>query len=246
MDNVELQMDVYYPMPSDGPSPVLLYVHGGGWWRGDKGAIFPDHIALVEAGFLVASVNYRLILQYQFPAMIEDVKCAVRYLRAHADQYNIDPERIGAWGASAGGHLVSLLGLADETAGWDVGQYLEYSSEVKAVVDLFGPTDLRNLRNFDYKDLYVDDAHLDDASPVQYVTADAPSFLIMHGEDDTVVPLEQSLELYSRLVENGVDAKIVIVKNSGHGFKQTGDVAMRPTSEEIMNMIVDFFTTVLE
>ncbi len=108
MDGVELKMDIYYPASNESRWPVTMYVHGGGWSKGDKadGAGAIEIPALQSAGFLAAAVNYRLAPKYPFPAMIEDVKCAVRYLRAHADQYNLDPDRIGAWGGSAGGQSV--------------------------------------------------------------------------------------------------------------------------------------------
>ena len=140
MNDLPQKMDIYYPA-SGGPWPVIMYVHGGSWYQGDK-AEGEGWRGLNEQGFLVVSVNYRLgDYQTKFPAMIEDVKCAVRYLRAHASDYNIDPDHIGAIGASAGGHLVALLGTADESAGWDVGKYLEQSSRVQAVISLAGIAD---------------------------------------------------------------------------------------------------------
>ena len=145
VDGIDLKMDVYYPSATDGrPAPVAVYVHGGGWVSGSKGggAGRLDVGELVSRGYVVASVDYRLAPTYQFPAQIEDVKCAIRSLRAQAAEYGIDPDRIGAWGGSAGGHLVSLLGTTDARAGFDVGPYPEQSSRVRAVVDLFGPSDL--------------------------------------------------------------------------------------------------------
>ena len=140
MNGLPQTMDVYYPS-SGGPWPVVLYVHGGSWYQGDK-AEGEGWRGLNDSGFLVISVNYRLgDYQTKFPAMIEDVKCAVRYLRAHSAEYNLDPDNIGVIGASAGGHLVALLGTADESAGWDVGEYLEQSSKVQAVVVISGISD---------------------------------------------------------------------------------------------------------
>jgi len=244
MDGVALKMDVYYPSENSGRFAVTMYVHGGGWSSGDKakgaGAVeFPE---LQKAGFLVVSVNYRLAPEYQFPAMIEDVKCAVRYLRAHADQYNLDSNRIGVFGGSAGGHLVSMLGVTDESAGFDVGEYLEYSSRVQAVVDMFGPADLTVdfegggetvRRAFGDFDLAL-------ASPVTYASADDPPLLILHGEEDALVPIEQSEELLAKLQAAGVQAELVPVANAGHGFKPVGG-EISPSREEISQMIVSFF-----
>lgn len=251
MDGVALKMDVYYPAENNGRFPVAMYVHGGGWSSGDKekGAGALDMPQLQGAGFLVVAVNYRLAPEYQFPAMIEDVKCAVRSLRAHADEYNLDPDRIGAWGGSAGGHLVSMLGTTDASAGFDVGEYLEYSSRVQAVVDMFGPADLTvgfegnptsKVENVVFGGF---DPAL--ASPVTYVTADDPPFLMLHGEKDTLVPIEQSEILLATLQKAGVPAELVRVKNAGHSFKPVGG-EISPTRPELSQMILNFFEETLK
>ncbi|NOY98871.1 MAG: alpha/beta hydrolase fold domain-containing protein [Chloroflexi bacterium] len=251
VDGVALKMDVYYPQTDSGPWPAVMYVHGGGWVGGDKGggAGSKDIPALREAGYLVVAVNYRLAPEYKFPAMIEDVKCAVRSLRAHAVEYNLDPERIGVWGGSAGGHLVSLLGLSDESAGWDVGEYLDQSSRVQAVVDMFGPSDLTHLGDGDrarrrsaqvFGADGTDDPILAAASPVTHVTPDDPPFLILHGWEDDVVRPSQSQTLYDRLSQAGVPATLVMVENAGHSFKPV-DGKISPSREEITQMVVDFF-----
>src|SRR5512140_2368186 len=134
------KMDLYFP-GAGGPWPVVAYVHGGGWRYGDKSEAGLLAAGMTARGYLVASINYRLYPAGKFPDMIEDVKCAVRSLRAHAGQYNLDPARIAAVGISAGGHLVALLGTADKSAGWDVGEYLDQSSRVQAVVAMAAPTD---------------------------------------------------------------------------------------------------------
>lgn len=250
---VDLKMDVYYPQAATGPVPVVMYVHGGGWTGGDKqeGAGTAAIPSLQEAGFLVISINYRLAPQYKFPAQIEDVKCAVRYLRAHADKYSLDPDRIGAWGGSAGGHLVSLLGLTDTSSGLEgSGGYGDQSSRVQAVVDMFGPSDLSQEfqggaigQALGTKVFGTSDRGsqlLQAASPVTYISADDPPFLIIHGEMDKLVPPSQSQELYDRLQAAGVPSTLVMVKNAGHGLvPQAGEIS--PSHQEINNMIVDFF-----
>ncbi|MCC6297864.1 MAG: alpha/beta hydrolase [Anaerolineales bacterium] len=251
MDGVELKMDLYYPTEINGRFPVTMYVHGGGWSKGDKsgGAGAVEFEALQSAGFLVAAVNYRLAPEYQFPAMIEDVKCAVRYLRAHASEYNLDPNRIGAYGGSAGGHLVSLLGVTDASAGFDVGEYLDQSSRVQAVADMFGPIDLtiplnerqgeKALNVFANFDLAL-------ASPITYVSSDDPPFLILHGEDDPVVSISQSDSFLAALQTANVPAEFVRVANAGHGFKPTDGKSISPSREEITQRIVEFFTEQLK
>ncbi len=244
VEGVELKMDVYYPASNDGPWAVTVYVHGGGWSKGDKadGAGAADIPSLRDAGFLVAAVNYRLAPEHPFPAMIEDVKCAVRSLRAHAAEYNINPDTIGVWGGSAGAHLVALLGTTDESAGFDVGEYLDQSSRVQAVVDMFGPSDLTVQFEGGYESArrVFDGFDAALASPVTYVSADDPPFLILHGEEDELVPLEQSQILLARLQAAGVPAELVVVTNAAHGFRPVG-ASISPSREEISQLIVEFF-----
>lgn len=246
MDGMDVKMDVYFPADTSQPVPAVIYIHGGGWTSGDKraGAGTPEIPVLVKAGFVAFSLNYRLAPEYRFPAMIEDVKCAIRSIRAHADEYHIDPEHIGVWGGSAGGHLVSLLGTSDESAGFDVGQYLEYSSRVQAVVDMFGPSDLlkefRSQQEQNASHVFFLE-QLESASPITYITPDDPPFLILQGDQDEVVPMEQSQILYDRLTATGVPATLVIVHNAGHGFKPTGG-AIDPSRGDLSQMILDFFT----
>jgi acetyl esterase/lipase len=227
-----------------------MYVHGGGWSSGDKaqGAGALEIPALQSAGFLVVSVNYRLAPEYVFPAMIEDVKCAVRFLRAHASQYNLDPDRIGVWGGSAGGHLVALLGTTDSSAGFDFGEYLDQSSRVQAVVDMFGPTDLtvQFEGGIEKASRVFGDFDAALASPVTYVSADDPPFLMLHGEADKLVPIEQSQILLSALQAAGVPAELVAVANAGHGFRPEEGKTISPSRKEITQMIVGFFVKFLK
>jgi acetyl esterase/lipase len=244
-------MDIYHPRSTNAVVPALLNVHGGGWTKGDKaaGAGTREIGEMVRRGYLVAAVNYRLAPEYKFPAQIEDVKCAVRFLRANARAYGLDPERIGAWGGSAGGHLVSLLGLTDRSAGLEgSGGYMDKSSRVQAVVDMFGPSDLTQIFNGANPRILQevfsvtgpDSEILKWASPVTYVSSDDPPFLILHGAKDALVPVSQSLELYDRLSAVGVPATLVVVKNGGHGFAPVGG-KIKPTRAEITKMVAGFF-----
>ncbi len=255
-DGVDVTLDLYFP-PEEVPRPwpVALYIHGGAWIHGDKrrGAGYVEVEPLRQAGFAVAAVNYRLAPAFTFPAMIEDVKCAVRFLRAHAAEYGLDPQRVGVWGGSAGGHLAALLGTSDATAGWDVGPYLEQSSRVQAVVDMFGPTDLPTLfaaTESPEKWLTIfgatslQDPVLVAASPVYQVTSDDPPFLILHGDQDQVVPPEQSQILFEALQEAGVPAELVWVHHAGHGFVPQGG-PLDPPRQEITRRVVAFFRSTL-
>ena len=248
MDSSLQKMDVYFP-DSGGQWPALVYVHGGSWMHGDKSEAAMFARGMTAQGYLVVSINYRLYPAGKFPTMIEDVKCAVRSLRAHANEYNLDPNRIAAIGPSAGGHLVSLLGTSDEGAGWDVGEYLDQSSRVQAVIAMAAVTDLsRNFPNANIENMKLvgfGEHNIAQASPITHVTADDPPFLLIHGERDTLVPYEQSQLMYERLVQTNVPAQLVIVKNAGHSFVAP-DGSATPTLAEINQMILNFLAQYLK
>ena len=255
-DGVDLKMDIYYPEFATGAVPAVIYIHGGAWIQGDKteGAGATEIPELRSRGYLVAAVNYRLAPQYKFPAQIEDVKCAVRFLRANAAVYGIDPEHIGAWGGSAGGHLVALLGTTDASAGFEGScGYADESSRVQAVVDMFGPTDLKALSQAVgsrfllalFGTVNRNSNIVKRASPITWISDDDPPFLILHGENDDLVPISQSEILYNRLIAEGVPATLVIVENAGHGFAPVGGV-IDPSRVEITKMVGDFFDRYLK
>lgn len=250
-DGVPQKMDVTYPKTlGDKALPVTVYIHGGGWTSGDKGngAGTADMKELLARGYIVVSLDYRLAPKYKWPAQIVDVKCAIRHLRANAATYRLDPNRIGVWGGSAGGHLVSMLGVTDKRAGFDVGEYIDQSSRVQSVVDLFGPSDLPAMLTASAfvvgKNVFGatsrDDPILANASPVTYISSDDPPFLILQGDKDSTVPMEQSQILYNKLQAGGVTATLVIVKNAEHGFAPAGG-AINPSRAELTKMIADFF-----
>ncbi len=245
-DGEELKMDVY--TPDDPNGAAVMFIHGGGWTSGSKDGgsgseMWPE---LLGRGYLVASIDYRLAPEHPFPAQMEDVTCAVLYLKRNAAELGIDPERIGAYGGSAGGHLASLLGTTGGH-GYE-GGITSLTAEVAAVVDLFGPTDLTV--DFDGASERIittvfgatdrNSKVLVQASPVRNVSADDPPFLIIHGELDELVPIVQGEALYEALVAAGVEAEFVPVKNANHGFTPTGG-PISPTRVEITRMVADFF-----
>jgi acetyl esterase/lipase len=248
MDATSQRMDVYFP-DSGGPWPALVYVHGGAWMHGDKSeaALFAN--GMTAQGYVVISINYRLYPAARYPAMFQDVKCAIRSLRANAAQYNLDPDRVGAIGASAGGHLVALLGTSESSAEWDVGEYLDQSSRVQAVVAMAPVTDLtRKFPNADIelmRHVGFGEDNIVQASPITHVTADDPPFLLIHGDRDEVVPHEQSQLMYDRLVEANVPAQLVIVQNARHSMTAP-DGSATPTLGEINQTIQDFLAKVLK
>lgn len=235
VDGHELKMDVYYPK-SRGPWHGLIFIHGGGWSEGDK-----SPLAVVPPGYLVTSINYRLYPDYRFPAMIEDIKCAVRFLRAHAAEYNLDPTCIGLIGHSAGGHLAALAGLTETSVGWDVGPYLDQSSKVQAVVEMSGPTDLTCTFPDWVEELKVNVFGADGlaaGSPVAYVRRDAPPFLIVHGDADAVVPVEQAHLLHAALAKTGARVHKIILRNAGHGFEPVGGKVWLPFTWAVAMILV--------
>jgi acetyl esterase/lipase len=186
-------------------------------------------VPLVEKGYAAASINYRLSQQALFPAQIEDCKAAIRWLRANAKKYHLDPRHIGVWGASAGGHLVALLGATGGVKDLEGEEgNLDQSSRVQAVVDWFGPTDFATIGKglSDPKSPVSrliggspqeNKEKAAKASPITYVGKDAAPTLIMHGDKDNLVPISQSEELAAALKKAGVEVTFQVVKGNGHG-----------------------------
>jgi acetyl esterase/lipase len=238
------RLDLYLPAKAAGPLPVVVWVHGGAWLAGGKDRC--PAVPLVGKGYAVASVNYRLSQHARFPAQIEDCKAAVRWLRAHAREYNLDAEHIGVWGASAGGHLVALLGTTGGVKELEgKGGNLDRSSRVQAVVDLFGPTDfLRMGGGHDKPDspesrliggaIQQNKDKAARANPITYVKKDAPPFLILHGDRDRTVPLGQSELLAEALRKAGVEVTFRPIEGAGHGGREFDSPANR-------KLIEDFF-----
>ncbi len=221
------KLDLYLPAKADHALPVIVWIHGGAWLGGSKEGC--PAVPFVAKGYAVASINYRLSQHAVFPAQIEDCKAAIRWLRANAEKYDLDPKRIGVWGASAGGHLVALLGTSGgERELEGNGGNLDQSSRVQCVVDWFGPTDFTKMGG-SHDDANSPEARLIGgpiqknkeraarANPITYVTKDSASFLIMHGEEDKVVPISQSELLDEALRKAGVECTFVRVPGSGHG-----------------------------
>lgn len=231
-----LRMHILRPANSpQGPLPVVVWIHGGGWSSGDHQTGFQMLPHLVRRGYLGVSIEYRLSGEASFPAQIEDCKCAIRFLRAHASDYQVDPERIGVWGGSAGGHLAALLGTSAGVADLEgQGGWPEQSSRVQAVCDWFGPTDFLKMNdggsrlNHEAADspeslliggpIRESPDQVARANPITYVDPADPPFLIMHGDRDELVPPDQSRRLVRALERAGVPVELVIVEGKGHGF----------------------------
>jgi acetyl esterase/lipase len=221
-------------LPKDGNnSPLIIRIHGGAWLGGNKTGEGPQDY--VRNGYAVASIGYRLSQHAIFPAQIQDCKSAIRFLRANAQKYNLDPNRFAVWGPSAGGHLAALVGTTGDVKEFDVGENLNVSSKVQAVVDYFGPIDLLRMdEGREPNSMYhispdspesklIGGNVLDNpekakkASPITYITKDTPPFLIVHGDKDPLVPHRQSEILEAALKKAGIPVTLYIVKGGVHG-----------------------------
>jgi acetyl esterase/lipase len=247
-------LDIYIPKkPKGSPIPLVIWIHGGAWVAGDKN--HPPAQLILDRGYAVASINYRLSNRVAYPAQIFDCKAAIRFLRAHAAEYNLDSGHFGLWGHSAGGHLVALLGTSCgvKSLEGDLGNN-DSSSDVQAVVDWAGPSDLATIAEqasancrIDFKSpsnpvallmgTHQSRADYLAASPVSYVRKSNPPFLVLHAQDDDVVPVKQASEFCDLLKKNSVPVLSHISPYGGHGlFRQEFlDEAMRFFDEHLHN-----------
>ena len=246
--DTDLRMDAYLPPSRDNaPLPVLIYIHGGAWIAGDKDEkpLRTDLPGLLQRGYAVFSINYRLAPLYRFPAQIEDCKCAVRSIRANAKKYNIDPARLGVWGSSAGGHLATLLGVTEGVSEFEGdGGYPEQSSAVQAVATFFGPADLTTsdwslIDKLGFLSGFGTSKYWLKASPVNYVTRQAPPFWVVVGDKDKIVSPQQGQRLFAELKSHQVQSSLLVVKNCGHEFAFSGNPT--PSRPEVSKQLVKFF-----
>lgn len=240
----ELKLDFYPPVTaSSAPAPLVVVIHGGAWMTGNKKDMAQMCEALSRQGFAAATIQYRLASQTtKWPAMLDDAQAAVRYLRAKADTYKIDPKRVGAVGASAGAHLALLLGMMDSPA--DSGfENAGMSSRVKSVVNLFGPTDLS--ADFEPamsalvsmmvlgKPLDKADAEIKQFSPVNHASKESAPVFTIHGTADAVVPVKQAERLDKALKAAGVRHEKRIIEGLGHNDPTTLPEGRQALSEAL-------------
>jgi acetyl esterase/lipase len=242
-------MNLYLPT-TPGLHNLVVYVHGGAWVSGNDleqwaGIMYPQLNAL---GIAFAAINYRLAPEYKFPAQIQDVSCSVRFLRAHAAQYDLTGT-IGVYGDSAGGQLALLLGLTSGATQWGGdGQWSGFSSSVTSIVDWFGPTDLAQTKDFAsgvetaIQETFGDTTTAwQNASPLNYVAANDPPTLIEHGIDDGDVNIVQSTELADALGHFGDTYAYIQVQNAGHDFVQVGPNPLNPPLTQLEQATVSWF-----
>jgi len=236
-----LLLDLYLPEEAKNTAvPVVIWVHGGGWKNGSKKNSKASWLA--EEGYAVISINYRLTDVAQWPAQIDDCREAVRWARRNAKVFGLDANRIGAWGASAGGHLVALMGTLPYPENESI------TSRVLAVCDWYGPTELLTMPPNNVGDGRTEEDVANSngakllgctvkdcpdlakqASAYDNVSRDDAAFLIMHGDEDPGVPLQQSIQFHDRLRENGVPSTLKVIEGAGHGGKLFDTPEVRET-----------------
>lgn len=235
---------------STGLQPLIVWINGAGWRKCDKNLMVGELQYFAEHGYAVAFIQYRNSGEGHFPDQLIDVKTAVRFLRAHAAQYGIDPERIVAMGRSAGGHLASWMAM--NTDGFDTKEWSGYSSRVQAAVNYFGPTNIKTLnlielerfKNPNHRWHRIEETHggallggdpatmierSDAASPVFHISDRTAPIIILHGDQDPLVPCSISEDFYDRLVAAGLEhqSELYIVKGGGHGTRELFQTACK-------------------
>lgn len=248
----ELKLDLY--IPDQVPQPYLIvWVHGGAWHSGSREN---PPLDLVKRGYAMASISYRKTVEAKFPAQIHDIKAAVRYLRAHADQLGYRGDKIILWGASAGGHLAALAGLTHGHVALEgkIGNELTTGSDVQAVLDFFGPSDLTTIMSQSTPhginvrgpamtlmfgkplDQAVEELKL--ASPVFHVDKNDPPLFICHGDQDNQVPINQSIQLYGKYQELGLKVQLEFVYGAGHGGQAFSEPRLMDKVEQFLRQVL--------
>lgn len=242
----DLKMDIIYPEDKTKKYPCVVWICGGAWIRLDRSAHLAYLTELARNGFVVASVEYRTTNEGPFPIQLTDVKAGIRYLKALSDRYNIDPDRFGVMGESAGGYLAAMAALAEDKV-FDVGAFTEYSSKVQAACPWYPPSDVTSFPHPSVEEAaasmeslllgknvvqYQEEAL--QICPVSFVTKDAPPFLIIHGDNDHTVPFSQGEILHDKLEEVGADVKLLVLEGADHAD-------MPFFQEELWQRIIAFF-----
>lgn len=226
-----LQLNMARPKSGDGPFPAVLCIHGGGFRAGNRESYDQLCIKLAQRGYVAATMTYRLAPKHKFPAAVHDSKAAVRWLRANAATYKIDPEKIGVTGGSAGGHLAQFLGVTAHVPEFEgTGGNADQSSSVTCVVNVYGPSDFtksygKSVDAHEVLPLWLGgnletawSQHIK-ASPLYWVTPDSSPTLCIHGTEDKYVAYEQAVWIVDKLKAAGVEVELLTLKGAGHGFK---------------------------
>ncbi len=263
--NQSLKMEMLLPkLKNKAPTPVVVFVKGSGFTAMNMDGFMQQRMYLAEAGYAVISVETRVVPQVTFPAAIVDVKAAIRYIRAHAEQFNLDTDKIAIWGDSSGGYAAAFAALTNGVEDFEEGDNLDYSSDIALCIDFYGPTDLTTIGKGLGKE--IEDSHMsastteallingtafgdnpggsitsdrekaDYANPIKYIDENDPPFLIFHGTADTLVSSYESKILYQGLKEAGVPADLIMVEGAGHG-------TIEFFQPQLLNMVVEFLNS---
>ncbi len=253
----DLKMDLLLPFRKpDGckKSPLLIWICGGAFMTMEKSAYIPWLTDFARKGYVVASIEYRMSNSAHMPAQIIDAKSAVRYLRAHANMYGIDPDKVAIGGESAGGMLATLVGATNGDGRYDTGEYISYSSDVQAIINYYGPCTFNNShKNIDF-DLLPDTAGTPNSvlgfnpesdperaaefDVLNRITENMPPVFMAHGTDDELVNISMSEELYRKLDREGIDTEFYIIQNAGH-------MGMEFYQKEMTERVLKFMNRVL-
>jgi acetyl esterase/lipase len=260
--SIPLFMDVLIPRWSEMPHPVVVYIPGGGFMNSAKEAALNRRTYLVEAGFVVASVQYRTMRNAAtFRDGVADIKSAIRYLRRNAPRFNIDPQRVAVWGESAGGYLAAMAGVTNGVRTFEVGNDLDQSSDVQAVIDNFGPTDITTVAaDFDSETQaaygrnnlflpYMGGEATAAGDPVNHVKTSAPPFLIFHGSHDVLVSPSQTLRLHTALTAASGRSTRYVLEGASHGdLTFLGDLqsGLPWSSRQSVDIIVKFLRETID
>ncbi len=240
--NGPLLMDVYEPATESGAlRPLVIFVHGGGFTAGVRSSVARYVSSYTSAGFIIATIDYRLAREAPFPAAPIDVLTAVRYFRANAGRWNLDPNRIGLFGTSAGGHLAAFSAVAADTERFESNVWAGYSSRVQAAVSHFGPMDFVSHPARGGEAIFMGSASAAEISPITYVDANDPPVFLAHGEQDPVVSIHHSELMYGALQGADIPSQFLRVANAGHGFVATPNGALiNPSLTEIEATTIGF------
>ena len=230
-DGSTLLMDCIFDYQAPKPMPVIVWIHGGGFTEVECTRLSrPENrfVELARRGYLIASIDYRLAQEKPFPAQIQDCKCAIRFLRSHAEQFHIDPERIGVWGESCGGQVAALMAVEEGIPGFDdVGDWKGVSSRIQAAVAWYGGFDILKFTKLLKDERFItiyggtpEEKHdlVVKASPITYVAKKMCPILAMCSDMDLRVPYTQSVAFCEEARRHGNDARQIVIPDQGHGY----------------------------
>ena len=244
--DMKLSIIRHFQTNDDTTYPVIFWFGGGGWMDVDHNIHLPNLVDFARAGYVIVSVSYRDSNKVNFPGQLEDAKAAIRYIRKNAKKFQINPNKVIAMGESAGGHMASMLGVTNNQSRFDVGDNLEFSSDVNIAIPWYGVVDPLSAKqgsasndfDFVYRNLLGSEPEvapeLDaQANPLTYINDKTVPFLILHGDKDEVVPIEDGKKLYNTLIDNNIKADFYQLTGAGH-------MDLKYWQPEIVEIILNF------